>query len=330
MRQNQTNEPAGSQASRSDNVRRSSAKRKDRSHRKSGFIYLVLILLVIAVGVGVSFTVIFNTENIVVENTAERYSDEAIIKASGISEGDNMPRMNVDHIADRIEKELPYIGKAVIKRDFSNTVTITVEYTKAAAAIETYSGYVLIDVTGKVLETGVAEPADYIAEIYGAQIEKAEPGKKAVFDGDDTFTYVTGLLSDFYNAGFRNVTLIDIGDLANVTVEIDYRISVKLGSIAKASSKLKFGKKVIDENLANPVSGRLVVDLTEDNKAYVRSQKNIDAAEATEPDSETFAEGSPDELTELPEETTAEEEEETEAEEIAEPTEAPEDEGVVG
>ena len=48
-------------------------------------------------------------------------------------------------------------------------------------------------------------------------------------------------------------------------------------SISKASAKLKFGKRVIDENLENNTSGHLVVDLTQDSTAYVRTKENIDA-----------------------------------------------------
>lgn len=281
MNTNQTGrgqKPAG-QGSRADNVKSSSQKRKKRSHKKNGVVYIMLILLVIAAGVGLSFTVIFNTQSIVVENAAVRYSDEAIIAASGITVGDNMPSMRVKRIAEKIEKELPYIGSVRIKRSINGTVTITAEYTRASAVLPYGNGYVLLNSAGKVLETGVREPADYIAEITGAQIESAVPGEKAVLNDDDTFTYLTGLLTDFENAGFRNVTAIDISDINSVSAEIDYRITVKFGGISKASAKLKFGKKVIDESLANTAAGRLVVDLTQDGTAYVRSRENIDAAE---------------------------------------------------
>lgn len=246
------------------------------------------MLLVLAVGAGLSFTVIFNTEKIVVENAAVRYSDEAIIKASGIAVGDNMPRMNVSGIAAAIERKLPYIGEAAIKRSFTNTVTISVEYTRAAVAVETYGGYVLLNSAGKVLETGVQELADYIAEITGVTVDDAEAGGKVKFSDEDMFTYVTGLVSDFEKAGYRNLTQLDLSDINNVTAEVDYRITVKLGNISKASSRLNFGKKVIDENLENTASGRMIVDLTQDGTAYVRSEKNIEAAsEALEKTSET-------------------------------------------
>lgn len=263
----------------------------------------MLIILVIAAGIGVSFTVIFNTESIAVENAAVRYSDEALIKASGIVAGDNMPSMNVNRIAKKIEKELPYIGHARIKREITGKVTIIAEYTHAAVCIPSVSGYVLLDPSGKVLETGVAEPADYIAEITGAEIENAEPGEKAVFTDEDMFTYITGLVSDFENTGFKNVTAIDFNDMNAVTAEIDYRVTVKLGSITKAASKLKFGKKVIDESLSNTSSGRLVVDLTQEGTAYVRSQENIDAAnEAAEKalSGETETSAVPENVSEIP------------------------------
>lgn len=272
--------PAGTShtSSRTDSVRSSANARKKNSHKRYGFIYFILVLLVLAVGAGLSFTVLFNTENIEVENAAVRYSDEAIVKASGIAAGDNMPRMNVRSIASSIEKKLPYIGKATIKRSFTNTVTISVEYTKAAVALETYAGYVVLDSSGKVLETGVQELADYVAEIFGAEVENAEVGEKIEFTDKDIFTYVTGLVSDFEKAGYKNLTMLDFSDLNNVTAEIDYRVTVKLGSVTRASSRLVFGKRVIDENLATSGSAHLVVDLTQDGQAFVRNEQNIEAA----------------------------------------------------
>lgn len=286
--QNRRRAPAP-QTSRSDKIKSSSRKRKRKNHKKNGFIYLVLILLVIAAGVGVSFTVIFNTENIAVENPAVRYSDEAIIKASGISVGDNMPGMNVNRIARDIEKKLPYIGGVRIKRGIDSTVTISVEYTRAALAVETVSGYVILNASGKVLEKGVGEPADYVAEVIGAEIESAETGETVVFTDDDMFTYITGLASDFENAGYRNVTQLDFTDLQNIRAEIDYRVSVKLGNITKAASKLRFGKAVIDENLGSASSGRLIVDLTQDGTAFVRSEENIAAAQKSPEENENPA-----------------------------------------
>ena len=287
---------ASRQSSRTDNVKKSSVQRKNRSHKKSHFVYIVLLLLVIAAVVGLSFTVIFNTEEIIVENSAVRYSDEAIINASGIKIGDNMPSMNVSHIAKKIEKELPYIGSVNIKRSLTNTVTVSVEYTRAAIAVPTVSGYAVLDASGKVLETGVYEPADYVAELFGAEIKNAVPGEKAVFTDSDMFTYVTGLVSDFEKEGYRNLTALDMNNISDVTAEIDYRITVRLGNITKAASKLKFGKRVIDENLANTASGRMMVDLTEDSAAYVRTQKNIDAAQAaSEAASAAAAENTTDE-----------------------------------
>ena len=160
-----------------------------------------------------------------------------------------------------------------------------------------------------------------MAELVGVSVDEAEVGSRVRFTDADMFTYVTGLVSDFEKAGYNNLTLLDFSDMNNVSAEVDYRIVVKLGSISKVSSRLNFGKKVIDENLINTASGRLVVDLTQDGKAYVRSEKNIEAAQqAAKNTSEpaTNESGEPltaDVPTSAPEETRAEEN--TEAEETS-------------
>lgn len=264
--------------SRGEQMKKSAVLRKKRARRREFAAICILVAVVVITVAVLSFTVLFKTENVSIVNSAERYTDEAIKNIAGIEQGTNMLRLPTGIIEKRIEKSLPYIGRASIKRRLPDTVVVEVEYTHASMAVETVSGYTLLNSSGKVLENGVQILSDYVAEITGVELVKSDAGENAVFSDSDMFTYVTGLSTAFDETGFDNVTAYDFSDMSNIVVEIDYRIDVKLGPVSKAAGKLRFGKEVIDRELDSASQGKLVVDLTTDNRASVRTQKNIDAA----------------------------------------------------
>lgn len=265
--------------SKSERIQASAESRKKRKRRaeiRIGALILLFILVVAAV-----FSVFFfKVQEITVINEAIRYSDAQILAVAGIETEESLLTLNSGAISSRIEKRLPYIGSAKITRRIPDKVEIAVVYTKASIAVEWEDGYVLLDNSGKVLQTGVQMLSDYTAVLYGGTLKEAVPGEKAVFEESDLLTYITGLSKSFEKYGFHNVTAYDLTDISDVVVEVNYNTDLKLGSISKAESKLKFGKEVIDRTIAQTrgSASKLVVDLTADNTAYVRTQDDIDAA----------------------------------------------------
>lgn len=259
---------------------KASAENRKRKKRRAEFrigVFVLFLILVVAVVFSVFF---FKVEDITVRNDAIRYSDAQILELAGIETEESLLILNTGAISARIEKSLPYIGSAKIKRQIPDKVEIIVEYTKATIAVEGENGYVLLDNSGKVLQTGVQMLSDYTAVLYGGTLKEATPGEKVVFEEADLLTYITGLSKSFEKYGFNNVTAYDLTDISDVIVEVNYNTDLKLGSVSKAESKLKFGKEVIDRTIAQTRSStsKLVVDLTTENTAYVRTQDDIDAA----------------------------------------------------
>ena len=222
----------------------------------------------------------FKVGEIVVENTAVRYTDEQIVAAAEVHEGDSLLRVNKKAVAARIEKALPYIGEVKIRTRLPGTLTITVEYTKAKLCVKQPEGYVLMDIRGKVLQTEVAQIPDYVALITGATVVKSVPGEEIQFLDPDTLTYVKELAAAFEEKGIGKLTALDLSDLGDVKAEIDYCVDVRFGAVTKVLGKLEFGKTVIDETLETAKNGgqRMVVDLSGDKSAYVRTKDNADAS----------------------------------------------------
>lgn len=265
--------------SKSEKMRVSASGRKKRRKLKDGFVLFLLFVALVCVGLVLSLTVLFNAETISCENSGVRYSDAQIIAAAGLEKGDNMFRMNTAFVEAKIEKALPYVGKAEIKRRLPDTIVVCVEYTSASTAIKYGSGYVLLDDTGKVLETGVATPSDYVAEINGIEVQTAVAGEPVEFTDASYLGYLTLLIQDFRQSGFTQITAYNFDESDNVTVEIDYKIDVVFGNVTQIEGKLEFGKEVIRQNLDSAKAGKVIIDLTVDNVASVRNEKDILAAD---------------------------------------------------
>lgn len=276
---NRRNGVRAAPVNRGSELKRSSGKRKKKKRRRDAFIIVCALLLLASVGAVFSLKFLFKTESIAVENSAERYSDESILEAAGIKTGGGLFEFSAKKAARNVEKQLPYIGKCTVKRRLPDTVAVAVEYTRPAMAAQTVGGYILIDKNGKVLEQVSTLPADYIAVLKGVNVTGGVPGETVAVEGENVLQYISELACAFDENGIKNITAYSIAENGDVTVEIDYATDLKLGTLSKASSKVRFAKEVLADNPAPPADGdRNVIDITEGTKAYVRSQKAIDAA----------------------------------------------------
>lgn len=272
----------GQLQTRSERAKISAQNRKKRKKRREIFIILIALAMLAAFICILSTTVLFNTQKIVFENSAGRYTDEQLLAAAEIAVGDNMVRMPVKKLESKIETVLPYIENAVIKRSFPDTVVISVEYAAAALAVKNSNGCVLMSATGKVLENGAALPDSGVTLLSGVEILSCEAGKTAQFSGDGTLELCLELEKALSDNGIEGVSAIDISNRSDIKLEINGRISVLLGSASNINGRLAFGKEVIEKNLERAENAKLVIDLSEDKKAYVRTQENIDKMNESE------------------------------------------------
>ena len=260
--------------SRGERVRISAEMRRKKKKRRDAFIITVMILMLCAVAVALSTTVFFKASEVIVNNQMEMYSEELIIDASGLKPGDNMFTANLDKAAAAIEKQLPYIRKANIRRKWPDAFFIDAEYAETVLAVPKGGAYVYIDVDGKVLEIDVAAPEEGTATVIGAAAQNALPGTSVTFTDEKALDNLLSVVKAVSDSGIRNVTCIDIANPTDVRIEIENRIEVKLGSVSTVAEKIEFGKAVIDKNLSGSPDKQLVIDLTAQAKAFVRAKED--------------------------------------------------------
>ena len=265
--------------SKAERVNSSRAGRRKRKRRREALLIGAVFVFVCVVAL-LGLSMLLKVSTIQVENPAAVYTNAEIAEASGVKTEESLMRVNRRAVAARLCKALPYVGSAQVRIKFPDTVAITVTYTEARLYVASPAGYTLLSASGKVLETGKDRRPENAAELLGAEIHAAVPGETVVFEGEDTLKNVTSLTLAFEENGITGVTALDLTDLGNVTAELNYDTLVRLGSISKAAGKLAFGKEVIDRTLSQPrgTSAMLVIDLTQDDSAYVRTQDDIDEA----------------------------------------------------
>lgn len=262
-----------SAGSRGERVRISAEKRKKKKKRRDAFVITVMLFMLAAVAVVLSTTVFFKASEVIVNNQMEMYSEEVIIDASGLKPGDNMFTANLEKAAAAIEKQLPYIRVANVRRKWPDAFFIDAEYAETALAVKKGGAYVYIDIDGKVLETDVAQPEETAALVEGAYADTAVPGTPVTFTDEKTLNNLLSVVAAVTQSGIRNVTGYDVSNPTDIVIEIDHRIVVKLGSVSTVASKIAFGREVIDRSLADGSGEELIIDLTAGSKAFVREKE---------------------------------------------------------
>lgn len=149
--------------------RRHSNRRRRRGN--SGFLYKLLSVLVICGAVAAALTLFFRVDHIVVSGT-ERYSEDDVIRATGIETGDNLFLLNKYEAARNIADALPYIDieDIWIRRDLPDTLLIDVkECGTVLAAVRNGSAW-LVSPRGKIVEQLPAAQAGDYGRISGCEL----------------------------------------------------------------------------------------------------------------------------------------------------------------
>lgn len=261
---------ASSGSSRNERVKSSSAKRKKDRKRQNYFILAMLFVLVVAlIGVLSAFLLKINTVEV---TGSEKYNSEEVLTAAGLETGDSMLLINANTMEEKIKFLLPYVENAEIKRVWPDKISVILEDAKPSLAIDTGKGYILLNNDCKVLEDSAAVVGVKCALIKGVSVESAEPGKTVVFSerlSTDDFVKLTKELEE---NEITDISCFDLTSISSIVITIDHRIEVRLGTLAGAVEKFRFGKRVIEETIASDKKHAMLIDITDDGKAYVRAK----------------------------------------------------------
>lgn len=243
-----------------------------KKHRRRSIIFCTVLAFVLVVAaVLLCLHVFFKVSSIQVTGN-EVYNTEQITEASGITVGAKLFLFSEKDAAAAIEKTLPYVEKAEIKRSLSGTVTITVTAAKAVAAIDNGDAFTLLNLTGKVLEDGVMTVNDDIVILEAGEVTSAVPGEILELADTAALADYTAVMQAFAEQEIIGVTQLDIRDRANIKAQYKDRILLKLGAANTVADKADFIKATLERNEKSTPEFRGSIDFSIEKKAYQNAE----------------------------------------------------------
>ena len=100
--------------------------RKRRKKRTYMLYYILIFVIFLTIGISLSLTVFFNIDIIEINNSG-KYSTNDVLAASEVTVGDNLLKINLEKIQQRILNSCLELEKINVKRSFPNKLIIDCE-----------------------------------------------------------------------------------------------------------------------------------------------------------------------------------------------------------
>ncbi|MCR5088426.1 MAG: FtsQ-type POTRA domain-containing protein [Oscillospiraceae bacterium] len=237
-----------------------------RARRRRGFSRPLIFVVVIVAAVFV-LSFFFRVNDIVVEGNTH-YTNDEIIRAIDIEEGDNLFFFDRFAAVSRVFSKLPYIEQVTLSRALPDRITISVQESTALAYLILGDEEWTMDHNCKILGKAAEGETEQLVPI-----ENFDPGtlfigeRLTTADGDtNPVDYLEEILQQI--EGRNMVGQVDKIDFENVNspeLDLSGRYSVVLGRYAQVSQKFAMLSGVLETLKAGDLG---VIDLSDSRKAY--------------------------------------------------------------
>ena len=220
-------------------------KIKNAKRRTTVIIVALLFALFVAGMLYVTFA-LFGLEHLEIRGST-LYAESEIENALEFTEKTNLFYLNADKLAEKIEKEFPYIEKLEVEKEFPHTLRLYVNETSGKYLVEENGQFLILSDNLKVLEKTAHASDDYLFIVYdgeavqtvGTEFKFEKSVDKEIFD-----LIVSALVSaEIYDS----ITEIDFEDKFDVSVTYDGRIRIKLESYERIERKIEFAARIVTE-----------------------------------------------------------------------------------
>ena len=220
--------------------------KKPRRRSVSGAILTFAVVVIATVFL---MSVFLRISDISVEGN-EHYTDEEIIKAIDIEQGDNLFFFDRFAAISRVFAKLPYVEEGSVSRELPDKVVITVQECKALAYIAVGDENWTIDHSCKVLGKATEGELDFLIRVDGINPGTLLIGEKlTTHDGDEA---AVDFLSDvLYQVQERNMTervrSMDFAELNAVKLYYGTRFTVMIGGKSEVNHKFAMLESVLEQ-----------------------------------------------------------------------------------
>ncbi len=251
-------------------------KRKRKRHNRSrfGLLYSFLSLLIILAVLFAGCIIFFRVNTITVEGSTI-YSDEQIIAASGIEEGNNLFLIQPGKASQSVISELPYIREASVNLSFPNKVRIEVTADTTAATLQSANeSWWAIDLNGKLLAQGDESVSEGSPLVTGLTPLIPSVGSEVSVSLEDT-AKLSSLLEILESLNYWEISdqvqSIDMSSASQITMEFQDRFIVLLpvqsDDFHTLIHSLKAISEYLDDNLNDSQSG--TIDLSGEVHSFI-------------------------------------------------------------
>ena len=239
--------------------------------RRHSSISAPLMFIVVIVATIFVMSVFFRVSDIEVTGNTH-YTDEEIIRAIDIEQGDNLFFFDRFAAISRVFAKLPYIEEVSVVRKLPNKVTIEVVESTALAYIKLGDERWTLDHNCKVLGKAADGETGQLVEVSGISPGTLLIGEQlTTADGDAAV--VEQLAEVLYQIQERGLTsyisLVDITDTNDVQLSYAGRYTVKLGNSSGTEHKFGMLVSVVTKLGAEDVG---LIDLSDGTTAHFMSE----------------------------------------------------------
>jgi cell division septal protein FtsQ len=236
--------------------------KRDRRRKNSltGYYILVIILSLMIAGV-LSVTFVFNVHSININicgSGSTEYSEEELLKSSGIVGGENLVRMNTEKIREKMLEALLCIDDVTIRKDFPNTVEISVIPSVPAAYVECRGGYMIVSENWRIIGQVTEQADDSLITVKGFDPVSNEEKSVMKSKDPDKDEALRIILDEITSQKIENMVEIDLSDKYDIVLNYDNRIKIKIEKPVDVEYKLQYAYKIITEELRENKSGYLI------------------------------------------------------------------------
>ena len=212
-----------------------------RHRRRNSSVSAPLMFVVVIVSIIFVMSVFFRVSVIQVEGNTH-YSDNEIIRAIDIEEGDNLFFFDRFAAISRVFAKLPYIEEVSVIRKLPNKVTIEVSESTALAYLKLGDEMWTMDHNAKILGKAAADEVSSLFQVTGISPGTLLIGEQLTTSDGDTeiIEQLSQILFQIQERGLAYyTTLVDLTDGSDARLSYAGRYTVKLGNAD--NMEYKFG-----------------------------------------------------------------------------------------
>ena len=229
------------------NVKREQNSKRTRRRKRNVKLY-VFVILVLSLGLGVllSVTLLFNIDKITIIGDEVDYSEENIIKASGVKIGDNLVRLDAQEVRKKILASMIFVEDAKLDKKYPDTLEISLVKCVESACVECEDGYMVISKKGKLLEK-TDKAKKNLMVIKGFEPKDFKPGEFIESNDEQKTAIYHDIMDGIEKYNETPVTSIDMTDKYSIIINYDNRIDFKMGNSNEIAYKMNLANTVLHD-----------------------------------------------------------------------------------